>query len=484
VSDDPEYDEAAGGAMERTEEPRVPQTQEEDAKATSRASALKLGSRGVMFSNVQEAVAYATACYNSRLLPSHIQGASQAFVIMDNGRALGLGSWAAWKLIYITKHGRIAIMSKGALAVAQASPRFENYDESIEFEGSDQMQARAVAKARGHRGVVKIFTLADARLAGLLVRPKNRRGDEYDGPWQAYLKDMLLARARDRALSIAFAAELAGIELETIAEDADRLDRGAAPVEVVGPAVQETAAAPRALPEASRDPLVAMLKGQASPDTSKAAAAVAAGSRKDRGGPPATVPPKAQVAAPPAAVAILQEAVEAINRHAIDESVEQAFPKPEPAPEPGKKVRKRYKVGDTYMGTRRVTEVDEDGRILEAVKLAPEQPPQEALTPPPCANRYETGGPGGRLTPALDCVIGGGESGPKATEKLDPTKPSWPAHKEPDGSWYCDAHNAYGCPLCGNPDEKPKRCPREHCGNPLNMFGDCDNCGWPKARFE
>jgi hypothetical protein len=474
------------------EEPELPAPTAAEARSTQVARGLGMGDRGVIFTNVAEAVAYATACFNSRLLPDHIKNGQQAFVIMDNGRELGLRPWASWKVIYITRQGRIALMSKGALAVAQASPRFENYEERIELEGTEEMRAVAVAKARGFKPVEKTFSMADAKAAGLLDRKRSRDGREYDGPWQAYLKDMLLARARDRALAIAFAAELAGIELETLAEDADRLEAGAkpalAPAAIVG-VPKEAAAdgAPKALPEGGQpDPLLLHVLGQKQPtelpkrvqaqdqpkvarateEAGPKAAAVTAG-----GGPVRQGAPRPVVEGEPATR----------DQAEIDKSVDEAFPTlakamdhfvPLPSPEAigrgvdqalktirkrGGKERHEYKVGDIVLGTRRVVEVSEGG-IPIVEKLSDEE----------IAELKRAANP--------------------STDAKDPTQPPYPAHRAEDGNWYCDEHNAYGCPPCaavgqGEP-ERPKFCPRTHCGKPLNLLGDCDNCGWPNARFE
>ena len=478
------------------DEPELPAPTAAEARSTQVARGLGMGDRGVIFTNVSEAVAYATACFNSRLLPNHIKNGQQAFVIMDNGRELGLRPWASWKVIYITRQGRIALMSKGALAVAQASPRFENYEERIELEGTEEMRAVAVAKARGFKPVEKTFSVADAKAAGLLEQRSTREGKEYATPWQAYLKDMLLARVRERALTIAFAAELAGIELETLAEDADRLEAVAkpaqAPAAIVG-APREAAAegAQKALPEgAAPDPLLLHVLGQkgaapaeipkrkaqdqpkvarATEEAGPKAAAVTAGEGPVRQGAPGPI-----VAGESAAR----------NQVEIDKSVEEAFPRrvrigamippddkrpaqKEPDPKKGgKKGRHEYKVGDIIHGTRRVVEVSEGGiPIVEKLsdeEIAELKRQERAAEPAP------------------------------AERKKDPTQPPYPAHWD-DGVWYCDAHRAYGCSLCASaallhpPQEEPERpkfCPRSFCGKPLNLLGDCDNCGWPNARYE
>ena len=354
----------------------------------NKASQLKRGPRGTQFNTVEEAMGYATACFRSGMLPGQIQSPQQAFVIMDNGAELGLRPWASWKLLYITKAGRIAVQSKGALAIAQACPNYEYYEERIELEGTQQMRATAIAKRKGKKETVKSFSMEDAAGADLLSRKKNRRGEEYDGPWQSYVKDMLLARARDRALSICFAAELAGIELETMAEDADRLEikaAGGGVTPVGAPREEADVEEPKALPPPQADPLLMRIL-------------------EDSGQAPVPVPAKPAVEQTP------EEAE-------IDRSVNEALPDEPPAQEKPKTRKKAppkgKKPGDLIRnGTRRVVEVDDEGRptVVEKVKKAPEPDPE--------------------------------------------------------------------------PEEKPTHCPREHCKAPLNLIGQCDNCGWPTGNLE
>lgn len=184
---------------------------------------------------------------------SHLETAERAFTILCKGDELGLKPFAAWTWIYTTKAGRLAIMSKGALAVVQATPAFDGYEERIEGEGKE-MRAVAVARRKGFPPTIKEFTYQDAEVAGLLRPGRTRDGGSYDTTYQAYLKDMLLSRARGRVLDIAFAAELGGIVMEGIAEDADDMDarRNAKKTQEGEPNL------PNALPP-KRDPLLASL---------------------------------------------------------------------------------------------------------------------------------------------------------------------------------------------------------------------------------
>lgn len=375
--------------------------------------ALRIGRKGPELKTIDEAVKYATACHRSGLL-KHIATAQQAYAIMDNGRELGLAPWASWKLIYITKQGRIAIVSKGALAICQASPVYESYTERVEYEGTEEMTAVAIAKRRGQaKPVEKRFSLADAEKAGLLSKKRDRRGEEYEGPWQSFVKDMLQARARDRALSVAFADVLAGIEPETIAEDADRLEARAAGVppaqsvslpKDVDPGSVLDEAAPAKLPAAKPDPLMAfVMKGQ------RAQAAVDS-------------------------IVETAKEKEAAASAAISASVDEALP-----------ARPRVKIGDTIAtGTRIVEEVDDDGRPTVVRKATRKE--MEAWR---AAQR-----PAAAAAPAA------------APAPVPPAEPAAAPAPTPA------------------PQAAGKDCPREGCGAPLNLLGDCDACGWPRHKFD
>lgn len=153
-----------------------------------------------------------------------LESKEQAFAILCKGEELGLPPFAAWSWIYTTKAGRLAIQSKGALAVVQAKHTFAGYREWIEDEGKPTMRACAAATRKGFPETIKEFSRADAEVAGLLRERKNQQGQSYDSTYQAYLKDMLLSRARARVLDICFAAELGGIPIEGTAEDADMME--------------------------------------------------------------------------------------------------------------------------------------------------------------------------------------------------------------------------------------------------------------------
>lgn len=177
--------------------------------------------RGVRLDSPAAAVNFAKWCYESGYLPDHVKNAKQAFAILARGAELGLPPFAAWRFVYMTKAGKLALETEGALAVCQASPVFEDYTERIEGAGND-MKAVAAAKRKGRSLVVKEFSFDQALQAGLLKGGTTRDGRKYQTVWQSYLQDMLLARARGRALRQAFPDVLGGIPVRGEAEDIDR----------------------------------------------------------------------------------------------------------------------------------------------------------------------------------------------------------------------------------------------------------------------
>lgn len=185
---------------------------------------IEYGEAGIVIRSVDDLKNLAKWAVESGFLPEQVRTAQQAFVLMVSGAELGLKPMAAVKFLYLTKARRVALMTKGALAVVQAKPTYDGYREWIENEGLPSMTACATAKRKGQEAQVKTFSLADAETAGLLRERKTRDGQSYDSVYQSYLKDMLLSRARGRVLDIVFAAELGGIPIEGVAEDADMMD--------------------------------------------------------------------------------------------------------------------------------------------------------------------------------------------------------------------------------------------------------------------
>jgi len=243
--------------------PDEPQEDLVPMKTSGLTKTIKAGEGGFALQTVEDAVNFARWNWESGLLPEHIRDTKQAFAIMARGAELGLKPHASWRWLYMTKAGKIAMETKGMLAVCQAQSFFEGYKEFIQNEAGDPKGWVAVAEARrkGREPQVKEFSFADAERAGLLQKKRSRKsGDYIDGPYQLYLKDMLLARARQRALELQFGDVLGGMvsrevaqEVEDREEENGTLKRREPPkVRVVDPLM---AAAQGAKPEKGEEPV-------------------------------------------------------------------------------------------------------------------------------------------------------------------------------------------------------------------------------------
>ena len=147
---------------------------------------IKTGEGGFALKTVEDAVQFAKWNFESGLLPEHIHNVKQAFAIMARGAELGLKPHASWRWLYMTKAGKIAMETKGMLAVCQASSSFAGYREWIENEQGpvEEWKAVAVAKRKNRENQIKEFSFDDALRAGLLKKKRSRKtGGEIDGPY-------------------------------------------------------------------------------------------------------------------------------------------------------------------------------------------------------------------------------------------------------------------------------------------------------------
>lgn len=134
----------------------------------------------------------------SAMVPKAYQGnAANCLVAMAYGDSLGMAPLQAMQSVAVV-NGVPALYGDGMLALVQASPVFESIEESIE-DGA----AVCTVKRRGMKPVQRVFTIDDAKRAGLWGKA---------GPWQQYPSRMLQMRARSWALRDAFADVLRGIQ--------------------------------------------------------------------------------------------------------------------------------------------------------------------------------------------------------------------------------------------------------------------------------
>ena len=148
--------------------------------------------------NLEAAMKLAEMFSKSAMVPKQYQGnAANCLVAMAYGDSLGMAPLQAMQSVAVV-NGVPALYGDGMLALVQASPVFESIEESIE-DGA----AVCTVKRRGMKPVQRVFTIDDAKRAGLWGKV---------GPWQQYPSRMLQMRARSWALRDAFADVLRGIQ--------------------------------------------------------------------------------------------------------------------------------------------------------------------------------------------------------------------------------------------------------------------------------
>lgn len=157
----------------------------------------------------------ATAVCAAGMAPKGLDTPEKATVAIMHGLEVGLTPMAALQSIAVV-NGRPTIWGDGAMALVRASGLCDGVDEIIEGTG-DAMAARCVVK-RGKETIVRSFTVAQARKAGLWGKA---------GPWSQYPERMLAMRARAFALRDGFADVLRGLG---IAEEVHDTPTSTAPV--------------------------------------------------------------------------------------------------------------------------------------------------------------------------------------------------------------------------------------------------------------
>jgi hypothetical protein len=125
-------------------------------------------------------------------------------VAVQHGLELGLAPMQALQSIAVV-NGKPVIYGDTALALATSHPAFLDIEETVEGN-----VATCVVKRRDRSAVVRTFSEADAKKAGLWGKT---------GPWQQYPNRMLQMRARSWALRDAFPDALRGLGIREEVQD-------------------------------------------------------------------------------------------------------------------------------------------------------------------------------------------------------------------------------------------------------------------------
>lgn len=196
-----------------------------------------IGTRGIELRNMDELVRFSVAVKGSGLAPKGIETEQAIAVAIQMGLEVGLSPMAALQNIAVI-NGRPSIWGDAQLAVCRATGELEAFEEWYEAGGKrvdrnpqafgDDASAVCKVKRRGYPAVEQVFSVADAKRAGLWGK---------QGPWSQYPARMLRFRARSFALRDQFGDALKGLlsteEVQDIPADPVEKARNITPPRVV-----------------------------------------------------------------------------------------------------------------------------------------------------------------------------------------------------------------------------------------------------------
>ena len=165
---------------------------------------IALDQHGVQLRSFDEMARFCKAIVNSGLAPKSFNSPEAVMVAIQHGMELGLAPMQALQSIAIV-NGKPVVYGDTALAIATAHPAFLDIEETVEGN-----VATCVVKRRDRSAVVRTFSEADAKKAGLWGK---------SGPWQQYPSRMLQMRARSWALRDAFPDALRGLGIREEVQD-------------------------------------------------------------------------------------------------------------------------------------------------------------------------------------------------------------------------------------------------------------------------
>lgn len=177
-------------------------------------SAKSEGDRMLRPTNWHEAYVLAQALAKSTMVPTEYVGQPENVLLaFMQAATLGLSVFAIMQNT-ANVHGKRTIYGSVALGLWANHPGYQSREESLEHIEGEGWVAKCVVKTTRGETFTGVFSEADAQNAGLLNRPTKYYpdGDPRD-VWQAYRKDMLMWKARARALRPACPGALDGMGL-------------------------------------------------------------------------------------------------------------------------------------------------------------------------------------------------------------------------------------------------------------------------------
>jgi len=160
---------------------------------------------GLTPQSIDEALKMAEMLSKSSMVPKdYINNPGNIIVAIQWGAEIGLPPLQAMQNLAVI-NGRPALWGDAVIALVRGSGLLEDIREEIH-----DTEATCTVKRKGEQPVTRIFSVEDAKRAGLYGK---------QGPWQQYPKRMLQMRARAWALRDVFPDVLRGVHVAEEAQD-------------------------------------------------------------------------------------------------------------------------------------------------------------------------------------------------------------------------------------------------------------------------
>lgn len=190
-------------------------TPQEEAPKRDRLAEIPVGAKGAELATLQDYWTLASAIVRAGMSPilnaktgERMSGA-QVMLAMQTGAEVGLPPMTSLKNVAIINN-RPTIWGDSLLALAFRRGLIEDIEETISGEGDDRVATCTIKRKGMKLPVVRTFSVADAKTAGLWDR---------FGPWKNYPDRMLAMRARGFALRDAAPDALGGFMLAEEVQD-------------------------------------------------------------------------------------------------------------------------------------------------------------------------------------------------------------------------------------------------------------------------
>lgn len=161
--------------------------------------------------SLDELIKFSEVIAKSNMIPKdYIGNPGNVLVAVQWGMEIGLKPLQGLQSIAVI-NGRPTLWGDAALALVRSSPLCEYVDETA----SDATKGVCEVKRRGEAAHVQVFTVEDAKKAGLWGKA---------GPWTTYPARMLMMRARSWALRDKFTDVLRGLGIYEEIRDIEPID--------------------------------------------------------------------------------------------------------------------------------------------------------------------------------------------------------------------------------------------------------------------